>query len=222
MRPGAPTPSANGAQAGVQHALPALKDAKERLDFKAAAGSMVEVGGTLGGEFQKPNVQQMAKSASELFIESAASKLGAKAVQDGKASPTEALQGAAAMSQAVVVGVFGEKLKDPAVVGNLREVAETCRASAAARLVAAGTGGTRPAASQRRHCSRTWTARRTQGRRGHARPDRRHGRRLAPERQQKDAVKSGAGSSSKASGASSRAPARDDRTGIGKEAGWRR
>ena len=55
-----------GAQAAVQGALPALKEAKERHDFKAAADSMVEVGGTLGSELQKPDVQQMATTASGL------------------------------------------------------------------------------------------------------------------------------------------------------------
>ena len=44
-------------------------------------------------------------------------------MQDGDASPTEALKGAAAMSQAVAVGVFGDKLKDPAVTANLKEAA---------------------------------------------------------------------------------------------------
>ena len=113
----------DGAQAAVQSALPALKEAKEHHDFKAAAHSVIDIVGELGSELQKPDVQQMATAASALFIESAASMLGAKAVQDGDASPTEALKGAAAMSQAVAAGVFGAKLKDPAVAGNLQEAA---------------------------------------------------------------------------------------------------
>ena len=113
----------DGAQAAVQRALPALKEAKKDHDFKAAAHSLIDIVGGLGSELQKPEVQQMATAASALFIESAAATLGAKAVQDGDASPTEALKGAAAMSQAVAVGVFGDKLKDPAVAGNLKEAA---------------------------------------------------------------------------------------------------
>ena len=113
----------DGAQAAVQSALPALKEAKERHDFKAAAHSVIDIVGELGSELQKPDVQQMATAASALFIESTASMLGAKDVQDGDASPTEALKGAAAMSQAVAAGVFGAKLKDPAVAGNLQEAA---------------------------------------------------------------------------------------------------
>ena len=111
------------AQAAVQRALPALKEAKKDHDFKAAAHSLIDIVGGLGSELQKPEVQQMATAASALFIESAAATLGAKAVQDGDASPTEAVKGAAAMSQAVAVGVFGDKLKDPAVAGNLKEAA---------------------------------------------------------------------------------------------------
>ena len=65
----------------------------------------------------------MATAASALFIESAASTLGAKDVQDGDASPTEALKGAAAMSQAVATGVFGAKLADPSVAAKLQEAA---------------------------------------------------------------------------------------------------
>lgn len=49
-----------------------------------------------------PDVQQRVTAASEHLIEAAASKLRAKAVQGGKASPTKALQGAAAKSQAAV------------------------------------------------------------------------------------------------------------------------
>ncbi len=113
-----------GAQAAVQEALPALKDAKERHDFKAAAGSMVEVAGTLGAELQKPDVQQMTAQATGLFIDAVSSRLGAKDVQSGKASPTEALQGAAAMSAAMFAGIFGDKLKSRAVAGNVQEAVE--------------------------------------------------------------------------------------------------
>ncbi len=113
----------DGAQAAVQSALPALKEAKEGHDFKAAAHSLIGIVGGLGSELQKPDVQQMATAASALFIESAAATLGTKAVQEGDASPTEALKGAVAMSQAVAVGVFGDKLKDPDVARNLQEAA---------------------------------------------------------------------------------------------------
>ena len=124
----------DGAHAAVQSALPALKEAKERHDFKAAAHSMIDIVGGLGSELKKPEIQQMATAASALFIESAASTLGAKAVQDGDASPTEALKGAAAMSQAVAVGVFGAKLKDPAVAGNLQDVAAALKSFGAPLL----------------------------------------------------------------------------------------
>lgn len=72
----------DGAQAAAQGALPALKDAKERHDFKAAADSMVEVAGTLGSELQKPDVRQMTTQATGLFIDAASSRLGAKDVGD--------------------------------------------------------------------------------------------------------------------------------------------
>ena len=206
-----------GAQAAVQGALPALKEAKERHDFKAAAESMVEVGGTLGSELQKPDVQQMATTASGLFIDSAASRLGAKAVQDGKASPTEALQGAAAMSQAVVVGVFGDKLKDPAVVGNLQEVAvgaaglrrrgcsprRRCRPGSTSCFASSGS------------CFRTRTSAR-HSRAPWPRSSRRRARSAARCRTATQRTRSRAApaSSSKASGASSRPPARSDDAGI--------
>ena len=112
-----------GAQKAVQGALPALKEAKKDHDFKAAAHSLIDVVGGVGGELQKPEVQQLATAASAVFIESAASALGSDAVQNGDTSPTEALAGAAAMSKAALAGVFGAKLQDPSVAGDLKEAA---------------------------------------------------------------------------------------------------
>ena len=52
----------------MQRALPALKEAKEDHDFKAAAHSLIDIIGGLGSELQKPEVQQMATAASGVFI----------------------------------------------------------------------------------------------------------------------------------------------------------